>query len=107
MAYPCAGVSEETDSTQTAAAVAKGALMGIGGLVALGVVLSLIKPLALIAVAGGAGYLGYRMLSKSKRLGPAAERRALGPASGDDDFNRRMKELDALERKLDREIGKY
>lgn len=109
LAYASHAVSEDNGTSNTALAVAKGALMALGGLVVFGLVVSAIKPLALVALVGGGGYLGYRALSGKKRLGSGRERKALGPGSspGDADFDRRMKELDAIERRLDREIGKY
>jgi hypothetical protein len=82
----------------------KGGLLVLGGLTAVAIFMSLLKPLFIIGVLGGAGYLGYRLLSGGKALGAAKERKAL-PGSHDD-FDRRMRELDAMDRKLDAEIRK-
>jgi hypothetical protein len=82
--------------------------MGLGGLVALGIVISVLKPLIVVGVVGGAGYLGYRLMKKKKALPPggrAGGRKALSAGSGDD-FERRMRELEEVERRLDTEIGK-
>jgi hypothetical protein len=61
-----------------------------------------------VGVVGGAGYLGYRFMKKKRAL-PAGKsaggRKALSAASGDD-FDRRMRELEEVERRLDSEIGK-
>lgn len=89
-------------------AVVKGVLMGLGGLVALGLVISLVKPLLVVGVVGGAGYLGYRLMRKKKAL-PAGKRqggRKALAAGSNDDFERRMRELEEVERRLDTEIGK-
>lgn len=82
----------------------KGGLIVFGGLAAIGLVVSVLKPLFIIGVLGGAGYLGYRLLSKPKELGPGQGSAKALPA--DDDFERRMRELDAMDRKLDAEIKK-
>lgn len=89
-------------------AVLKGVLMGLGGLVALGIVISVLKPLIVVGVVGGAGYLGYRFMKKKKALPPGGSgggRKALSAGTGDD-FDRRMRELEEVERRLDTEIGK-
>jgi len=80
-----------------------GGLMVLGGLVAISLVVSLLKPLLIIGVLGGAGYIGYKLLGKRNALEGEAERKSLSP---DADFERRMAELDAIERKLDAEIRK-
>ena len=63
-------------------------------------------------VLAGAGYLGYRMIAgggRQKAIG-GRSRRALpagrGRKSGGDDFDRKMRELEAIEKRLDAEIGK-
>ena len=84
--------------------VVKGGLLVLGGLVALGVVASLLKPLLIIGVLAGAGFIGYRLfMGTDKALEGNKERKALSP---DTDFERRMAELDALDKKLDAEIRK-
>ncbi|MEZ4450056.1 MAG: hypothetical protein R3B09_11320 [Nannocystaceae bacterium] len=84
--------------------LAKGVLIGVGGLVTLGIALYLLKGLIIFGLLGGAGYLGYRFLTRDKALGSgeAAPRKEL--RSGDD-FERKMRELEAIERRLDREIS--
>jgi hypothetical protein len=89
-------------------AVLKGVLMGLGGLVALGIVVSVLKPLLVVGIVGGAGYLGYRLMKKKQAL-PAGNRaggRKALTAGSRDDFDRRMRELEEVERRLDSEIGK-
>lgn len=86
--------------------VLKGALLALGALAAVGLGLTAFKliigPLFLIAVIGGAGYLGYRAFGKTKELQASRETKALSSS----DFDRRMRELDALDRQLDAEIRK-
>ncbi len=82
--------------------VLKGALMVLGGLAALGFVLVVAKPLLLVAVLFGAGYFGYKMFGKQKALEGGRDRKALSSS----DFDRRMRELDAIDRQLDSEIRK-
>ena len=90
------------DDGSTGMTVLKGALMVLGALAAVGFVLAVAKPLLLVAVLFGAGYLGYRMFGKSKALEGGKERKALSSS----DFDRRMRELDAIDRQLDSEIRK-
>ena len=79
-------------------------LIGLGGLAALGIVVSLLKPLLILGVIAGAGYVGYRLfMGSEKAIEGGKERKALPP---NDDFERRMAELDAIEKKLDAEIRK-
>jgi len=79
----------------------------LGGLVALGLILSLIRPVLMLATVAGVGYLSYRIAAgwSGRALSGASERRALN--SGDDDFSRRMAELDRIDRQLDAEIRKH
>ena len=90
-------------------AVAKGALLALGALAAVGIGLSLIpavwglfKLTMIIGVIAGAGYLGFRAFGKTKELQAGKDRKALSSA----DFDRRMRELDQLDRQLDAEIRK-
>ena len=77
-------------------------LLGLGGLAAIGLVVSMLKPLLILGVLAGVGYVGYRVYSGSKRaLESGGERKAL---SADADFERRMRELDEVDRKLDAKI---
>jgi hypothetical protein len=104
------------DSSQ-AGAVFKGALLTLGGIAALwmfvGVGLFLLKNVLFFGLLGGAGYLGYRMIAgggKQKAVGGRRSQKALGPGrrggNSSDDFERKMRELDAIEKRLDAEIGK-
>ena len=90
------------DDGATGTNVLKGALMVLGALAAVGFVLAVAKPLLLVAVLFGAGYLGYRMFGKTKALEGGKDRKALSSS----DFDRRMRELDAIDRQLDSEIRK-
>ena len=85
-------------------ALVKGALMVGGGILALMIALAILKPLIIIGLLGGAGYLGYRFLSRDKALEGGGETTKKELRSGDD-FERKMRELEAIERRLDREIS--
>lgn len=79
-------------------------LIGLGGLAAIGLVLAVLKPILILGVLAGAGYVGYRLFMGSDRaIEGGKERKALSP---DNDFERRMRELDAMDKKLDAEIRK-
>ncbi len=84
--------------------VLKGALLALGALVAVGVGLAVIKavfmPLLVLGLVGGAGYFGYRVFGKTKELQAGRESKALSSS----DFDKRMRELDAVDRQLDAEI---
>src|SRR5690606_25951642 len=82
----------------------KGALLVGGGVLTVVIALYLLKWLVIVGLLGGAGYLGYRFLTRDKALtsGDAAPEKEL--RSGDD-FERKMRELEAIERRLDREIS--
>ncbi|MCX4239269.1 hypothetical protein [Paraliomyxa miuraensis] len=92
------------DKGSAAWPILKLGLIGLGGLVAIGIVASILKPLLILGVIAGAGYVGYRLFMGSEKAieGPK-ERKALG---ADVDFERKMRELDAIDRKLDEEIRK-
>ena len=75
------------------------------------------KSVFLLAALTGAGYVGYRMIAGGGGRGRRALRggrrgqKALGTGrrsrgSSGDDFDRKMRELDAIEKRLDAEIGK-
>lgn len=88
-----------------AGSLIKGGLIVLGGLAAIGLVISVLKPLLILGVLGGAGYLGYRLMAgkDTKAVDDGGKsRQAALPA--DNDFDRRMRELEAMERKLDKEI---
>lgn len=86
--------------------VVKGALIALGALAAVGIGLALITKIVpllfLVAMIGGAGYLGYRAFGKTRELASGKEHKALSSS----DFDRRMRELDAVDRQLDAEIRK-
>ncbi|MEM9459951.1 MAG: hypothetical protein AAGF11_37595 [Myxococcota bacterium] len=80
-------------------------LIGLGGLAAVGLVLAVLKPLLVLGVLAGAGYVGYRLFMGADRaIEGGKEHKAL---SADSDFERRMRELDAMDKKLDAEIHKH
>lgn len=78
----------------------------------------LAKSAVFLAALAGAGYLGYRMIASGGRgerralRGRRGSQKALGTGrrshrvSSGDDFDRKMRELDAIEKRLDAEIGK-
>lgn len=77
----------------------------LGGLVALSLMVPLLKTVLILGVLAGAGYVGYRLFMGSDRaIEGGKERKALSP---DNDFERRMRELDAMDKKLDAEIRKH
>jgi hypothetical protein len=114
--------SHDDDEPSIAGKMAKGALMVLGGLVVFsiamklffGVIFAVIGNVIFLGALGGAAYFGYRMVSgggERKSIEGGRSRRALGPArgrrgGGGDDFERKMRELEAIERRLDAEIGK-
>ena len=85
----------------------KGGLLVLGGVAAIGLFMAVLKPLLIIGVLGGAAFLGYRLLSGGKALSSGKEHKALHAASSSDDFERKMRELDALDKKLDAQIRKH
>ena len=123
LAYPEPPMSNDDDdknSGQTGA-VLRGGLMALGAIAALWLVvfpllgfgLVILKNAIFFGVLAGAGYLGYRMIAggsrkaisggRSRRALPAGRGRSSG---GGDDFERKMRELEAIEKRLDAEIGK-
>ena len=86
------------------AAIAKGVLLGLGGLVAIGLAFALLKYVIVLGLLGGAAYFGYRALSRSKAIAESTSRPSRSIAEGSD-FDRKMRELEAIERQLDREIS--
>jgi hypothetical protein len=106
-------------------AVARVGLMVLGGIAAVGLVVQMLPLLVGAAAIAGAGYVGYKLVTSGddgqealpeagaarkalpagdggrKRGGAAAER---GGSPALDDFERRMRELEAIERQLDAEI---
>lgn len=93
------------DQGSVAWPILKLGLIGLGGLVAVGILVTVLKPLLILGVLAGAGYVGYRLfMGSDKALEGGKERKAL---SADDDFERKMRELDAMDKKLDAEIRKH
>ncbi|MCA9710072.1 MAG: hypothetical protein KDK70_29810 [Myxococcales bacterium] len=93
------------DQGSAAWPIIKLGLIGLGGLAAIGLVVTILKPILILGVLAGAGYVGYRLFMGSDRaIEGGKERKALG---ADDDFERRMRELDAMDKKLDAEIRKH
>ncbi len=84
------------------ARLARAALVGVGVGVAVVLAGTVLKPLFVLGALGAAAFLGYRAARGPKAL-ETPDRPAL-EAPGDVDFERKMAELDALSRKLDREI---
>jgi len=124
LAYPDIPMSNDDDdknSGQTGAVI-RGGLMALGAIAALWLVvfpvlgfgLAILSKALFFGVLAGAGYLGYRMIAgggRQKAMGSSRQRRALtagrGRNSGSgDDFDRKMRELEAIEKRLDAEIGK-
>lgn len=111
---------DDKNSGQTGAVI-RGTLMALGAIAALWLVVfpvmsigfALLSRALFFGVLAGAGYLGYRMVTgggRQKAIG-GRSRRALpagrGRNSGSgDDFDRKMRELEAIEKRLDAEIGK-
>lgn len=80
-------------------------LIGLGGVAAVAILWPILKMAAVLGVIAGAGYLGYRLfMGSDKAIEGGKERKAL---SADDDFERKMRELDAMDKKLDAEIRKH
>lgn len=118
-------MSHDHDDDKTsgqAGAVLRGGLMALGAVAALWLVvfpvlgfgLAILSKALFYGVLAGAGYLGYRMIAggpRQKSVTGGRQRRAL-PAGrgrgsgGGDDFERKMRELEAIEKRLDAEIGK-
>lgn len=118
---------DDDDNPSVFSRFAKNSLMVLGGVFALWLAagmlfgtlfffVGLMKNVLFFGALAGAGYLGYRMVAGSgerKSLRGGRSPRALGPGrggrsrgGGGDDFERKMRELDAIERRLDAEIGK-
>ncbi len=96
------GGGNDGGSTST---LLKGVLLGLGGLTLFAITLAMLKYVIFFGVLGGAGYLGYRLLTKDKALQSAEPKPRGKLSSGGDDFEQKMRELEAIERRLDREIS--
>jgi hypothetical protein len=93
------------DQGSVAWPLAKLGLIGLGGVAAVAILWPFLKMAAILGVLAGAGYVGYRLFMGSDRaIAGAKERKAIGPS---DDFERKMRELDAMDKKLDAEIRKH
>lgn len=113
--------SHDDDGPSVASRFAKGSLLVLGGLFALmiavrmvfGLFFAVIGNVLFVGALAGAGYVGYRMVAGGrgdrKAVSGGRGTRALGPGrkrNDGDDFDRKMRELEAIERRLDAEIGK-
>ena len=96
-------MAKDEDSGGTGALI-KGGLIVLGGLAAIGLVISVLKPLLILGVLGGAGYLGYRLMAGKDTKAVEGNTRPTKALPADNDFDRRMRELEAMERKLDQQI---
>ena len=84
----------------------KTGLIVAGTIVVAGIAWSLFKTVLTVAVVGGIGYGVYRLVAKGgggKKAPKKPKAKALPPGSPED-FEARMRELDALEKELDQEI---
>lgn len=110
---------QDDDRSSVASRFAKGSLLVLGGLFALmiaarmvfGLFFAVLGNVLFVGALAGAGYLGYRLVSghsERKAVQGGRSARALGPGRnrGGDDFERKMRELEAIERRLDAEISK-
>ena len=107
---------DDHNGSGQAGTVLKTVLMTLGALVAFVLVLGVVKSVLFYGLLAGAGYLGYRAIAggggNRKQVTGGRSQRALGSgrsrSSGNssDDFDRKMRELDAIEKRLDAEIGK-
>ncbi len=83
----------------------KGGLILLGGLAAVGLVLSVIKPVLFVAAIAGLSYLGFKVFGSGRKSLPGQDAKALASGSKNDiDFSRRMAELEKLDKQLDREL---
>ncbi|PCC66736.1 hypothetical protein SAMN02745121_00533 [Nannocystis exedens] len=111
---------DDDDRPGVAARFAKGSLLVLGGLFALMIAAKMVFSLffavlgnvLFVGALAGAGYIGYRLVAGSgerKAVTGGRSARALGPGRKrreGDDFERKMRELEAIERQLDAEISK-
>ena len=79
----------------------------LGALAAVALVMAVIKPALIAGVLATAGYVAYRLFSSGSQALPGNEHEALPASSAADDFARRMRELDAIEKNLDAQIRKH
>lgn len=117
---------DDDDRGSSVGTMLKGGLYALGAVAAIyWVVLpiffvgfAIAKSVFFLAALAGAGYVGYRMIAggggERKAIRGRRGQKALGPGrsrgssrGGGDDFDRKMRELEAIEKRLDAEIGKH
>ncbi len=105
-----------SDDREDESSIPRGLLLVAGGLVAIGagffvlnyvfaLLFMLFKATVAIGMLGAGAYIGYKVLTRDRALteGSSARRsKALPPA---DDFERKMRELERMEKALDAEIS--
>lgn len=108
----------DDERPSVASRFAKGSLLVLGGLFALmiatklifGLFFAVLGPAMFFGALAGAGYIGYKLVAgggQRKAVEGGRSARALGPGKRrGDDFERKMRELEAIERRLDAEISK-
>lgn len=89
----------------------KAMLIVVAAYLVFGIVLSLVKYAVVLAILGGAGYLGYKLLfgnnTETKALPPAESHKLLNTDLDDDDaFKRRLRELEAEDKRINDEIDR-
>lgn len=116
----------DDERPSAAGKIAKGALLVLGGLAVLNIAaflllgpvllfFSILSKAVFLGMLAGAGYVGYKLVAgggeERKAVSGGRQARALGPGrsrggNSSDDFERKMRELEAIERRLDAEISK-
>ena len=105
-----------SDDREDDSAIPRGLLLVAGGFVAIGagffvlnyvfaLLFMLFKATVAIGMLGAGAYLGYKVLTRDRALTEGSSSRgakALPPA---DDFERKMRELERMEKALDAEIS--
>lgn len=81
--------------------IVKGVLFGLGAIAIIGIALSLFKLALLALVVGGVGYAGLKLLGGSGKQLPSGEQ----PRQLSSEIDRRMDELNKLDKKLDEQIA--
>lgn len=94
----------------------KGVMLVLGGIVALGagffvfsyvfaLLFLIFKATLALGMIGGGLYLGYKVLNRPAAL-PGHDERSPRALSAGDDYERKMRELDRMEKALDAEISR-
>ncbi|RMH00610.1 MAG: hypothetical protein D6705_00020 [Deltaproteobacteria bacterium] len=96
-------VPQQPEPARRGPRILRAAVVGAGVGVALVLASTVLKPLFILGALGAAAYLGYRASRGPTKALSASSSKALA-APEPDDFERKMAELDALSRRLDREI---